>query len=140
SGHRRRRAHGSRGGGWLDPRGARQADSGHRFRRAVLLPQEHRLRTFHGRQLGRPRVLRPGGERTMTKKRTRWLSFGLAMSSLLAVSLGGASADEDPENLYAGRAQVYRQLPAESLESLSTPEAIRAVTMPNVAPSKIWRV
>lgn len=76
----------------------------------------------------------------MTKKRTRWLSFGLAMSSLLAVSLGGASADEDPENLYAGRAQVYRQLPAESLESLSTPEAIRAVTMPNVAPSKIWRV
>jgi HEAT repeat protein len=76
----------------------------------------------------------------MTKKRTRWVSSALAVSSLLAVSLGAASADEDPANVYSGRARVYRQLPPESLESLSTPEAIRAVSMPNVAPTKIWRV
>jgi HEAT repeat protein len=54
--------------------------------------------------------------------------------------LGVASSDSDPRHLYSGRAQVYRELAPESLESLSTPEAIRAVTMPNVAPSKIWRV
>lgn len=76
----------------------------------------------------------------MTMKRTRWVSSAIAVSSLLAVSLGAASADEDPSNVYSGRSQVYRQLPPESLESLSTPEAIRAVSMPNVAPSKIWRV
>lgn len=76
----------------------------------------------------------------MTNKPKRWVSSGLALSSLLAVSLGGASSDGDPSNVYSGRAEVYRQLAEESLESLSTPDAIRAVSMPNVAPSKVWRV
>lgn len=70
----------------------------------------------------------------------RWVSSGVALASLLVVSLGGARGDSDPHNVYSGRAEVYRQLPAESLERLSTPDAIRAVSLPNMAPSKIWRV
>lgn len=73
-------------------------------------------------------------------RNARWVSSGLVMASLCAVSLGTASSDSDPHHVYTGRAAVYRQLPATSLESLSTPDAIRAVSMPNVAPTKIWRV
>lgn len=74
------------------------------------------------------------------RREARWVSSGLALASLCAVSLGAASSDSDPNHVYTGRAEVYRHIPATSLESLSTPEAIRAVSMPNVAPTKIWRV
>lgn len=77
---------------------------------------------------------------TRRPSKVRWVSSSLVMASLFAVSLGAASSDSDPNDVYSGRAEVYRQLPAESLESLSTPDAIRAVSMPNVAPTRIWRV
>ena len=50
-----------------------------------------------------------------------------------------ADEAEDVKRVHSGRAKVYTQLAPESLESLSTPDAIKAVSMPNVAPSRIWR-
>lgn len=76
----------------------------------------------------------------MIRKPRPWVSSAVTLASLLVVSLGAANSDSDPHNVYSGRAEVYRQLPPESLESLSTPDAIRAVSMPNMAPSRIWRV
>lgn len=51
-----------------------------------------------------------------------------------------ATAAEEAELLYSGRARVYQNLSADSLESVSTPDAIKAVTQSNVAPTKIWKV
>jgi HEAT repeat protein len=42
--------------------------------------------------------------------------------------------------VYGGRADVYKNLSSESLEKVSTPDAIRAVTNPNVAPTRVWKV
>src|SRR5690606_27465947 len=39
-----------------------------------------------------------------------------------------------------GRAGVYQHLHPDSLEDVSTPAAIRAVTMGNVPPTRIWKV
>jgi HEAT repeat protein len=56
--------------------------------------------------------------------------------ALLLASLGSAA---DSPNVLSGRAGVYKQLSPESLESLSTPEAIKSVST-NRAPSEIWRI
>ncbi len=63
----------------------------------------------------------------------------LCLSALL-LATGGIAADaEDPARVYSGRAETYQNLAPESLERLSTPDAIKAATMPNVAPTRIWR-
>ncbi len=56
---------------------------------------------------------------------------GLATSS---------SAEEGPARTHAGRSAVYGSLAEESLEDVSTTEAIMAVTTPNIAPTRIWSV
>jgi len=56
--------------------------------------------------------------------------------ALLVASLGAA---DSPPNVLSGRAGVYKGLSPESLEALSTPEAIKSVST-NRAPSEIWRI
>lgn len=51
-----------------------------------------------------------------------------------------ASAKEDTDNLHAGRAEVYQNLLSNSLEHLSTPDAIKSLSQGNVAPTRIWKV
>jgi len=57
--------------------------------------------------------------------------------ALLLASLG--SAADSPANVLTGRAGVYKQLSPESLESVSTPAAIKSVST-NRAPTEIWRI
>ncbi|HEX4341458.1 MAG TPA: HEAT repeat domain-containing protein [Polyangiaceae bacterium] len=56
-------------------------------------------------------------------------------------SVAGTTAPpaNDP-NLTVGRAAVYQQLPASSLEQLSTPDRIVSITQGSTAPTEIWRV
>ncbi len=80
---------------------------------------------------------------TMTTKfgnRTRAIGAKVILFGLFAGSLGLAADENDPGRVYEGRATVYRELEPESLESLSTPDAIKSVSMENVAPSRIWRI
>lgn len=49
-------------------------------------------------------------------------------------------ADSGHASIHAGRASVYKNLSPESLEKLSTPTRIKAVTRGNTAPMEIWRV
>ena len=60
----------------------------------------------------------------------------VALGVLLLAS--GASAGEP--NVTTGRAQVYKQLDAKSLEAVSTPKEIKGLLAPNVAPTRIWKV
>lgn len=90
--------------------------------------------------------------RTMGMFRSKTVS---ALTLLAGVSLGGllvsgaSSAQEgvasaptaqvNEERIYAGRATEYRNLDQSSLEEVSTPERIVAVTRSNVAPTEVWR-
>lgn len=64
----------------------------------------------------------------------------VAALGLAAVS-SSARADDDPST-HAGRATVYQSLQNSSLETVSTPEAIRSLFdgkgNPNFAPTRIW--
>jgi hypothetical protein len=64
------------------------------------------------------------------------LKSTVALGVLLLAS--GASA-ADP-NVHTGRAQVYKQLDAKSLEAVSTPDEIKGLLAPNIAPTRIWKV
>jgi len=64
------------------------------------------------------------------------LKSTVALGVLLLAS--GASAAEP--NVTTGRAQVYKQLDAKSLEAVSTPDEIKGLLAPNVAPTRIWKV
>ena len=59
-----------------------------------------------------------------------------AAGTLLMAS--GASADEP--NIHLGRAEVYKQISPESLETVSTRAEVSALGAPNVAPTRIWKV
>jgi hypothetical protein len=63
-----------------------------------------------------------------------------AGAGLLVSALGAAdtSAAMDPGR-HAGRASVYRNLPAESLEATTPPDRIKAVASGRYAPTEIWR-
>jgi hypothetical protein len=63
-----------------------------------------------------------------------------AGAALLVSGLGTADTSEamDPGR-HAGRATVYRNLHAESLEATSSPAQIKRITGSNVAPTEIWR-
>ncbi|HEX3597432.1 MAG TPA: HEAT repeat domain-containing protein [Polyangiaceae bacterium] len=67
------------------------------------------------------------------------LASGLLFSG---ASVAGTSSDPTTNNpnVTVGRAAVYQQLPESSLEQLSTPDHIVAVTQGNTAPTEIWRV
>lgn len=79
-------------------------------------------------------------ENTRLGRRTRQLGARVVLSVLLLGSLGLAADDDDPGRVYSGRAAVYQHLAPESLENLSTPAAIKSVSMDNVPPSRIWRI
>lgn len=72
----------------------------------------------------------------MTIRKTLVASLALGAASLVA---GSGTAQETDPVVHAGRASVYRQLDPGSLEKVSTPERIRAVTAGNTAPTEIWR-
>lgn len=68
----------------------------------------------------------------------------LALGALaLAGALGAHPAvagSDTPTELYSGRSSQYQNLSSDSLEYLSSADTIRSVTMPNVAPTRIWQV
>jgi HEAT repeat protein len=69
----------------------------------------------------------------------RFLSATLAVGSVVTVSAVG-SADTPTASRTAGRASLYKQLPNESLEQVSTAQQIKGVAAGNAAPTEIWRV
>jgi hypothetical protein len=54
-------------------------------------------------------------------------------------SASSAAPLADSSRVYAGRSTEYQNLDQSSLEAVSTPERIVAVTRPNVAPMEVWR-
>jgi HEAT repeat protein len=73
------------------------------------------------------------------KMMLRSFLIGTTALGLLALP-GSSSADEPSARTHAGRASVYDNLSEDSLEDVSTPDAIMAVTTPNIAPTRIWSV
>jgi hypothetical protein len=73
----------------------------------------------------------------MTFKISALVKSSVVLGALLVAS--GASA-ADP-NVHRGRAEVYKQLPTDSLETVSTAEQImKFKTVDNIAPTRIWKV
>jgi hypothetical protein len=72
----------------------------------------------------------------MTLKISALVKSSVVLGALLLAS--GASADP---NVHRGRAEVYKQLPNDSLEAVSTAEQImKFKTVDNIAPTRIWKV
>lgn len=72
----------------------------------------------------------------MTIKPFRRFESWILLGSLLCA--GAANAEES--NVTAGRAEVYKQLPAASLEAVSNRKQIDGLRAPNVPPTRIWKV
>lgn len=78
---------------------------------------------------------------------TTFKSLGIASfaTSLLVTGASFAGTGTAPTtntyvaSVHAGRATVYQELPELSLEHVTPPDAIQAVTKGNVAPTEIWR-
>lgn len=64
----------------------------------------------------------------------------LFKSSVLLGSLLCATSASAEDNVTAGRAEVYKQLPANSLEAVSNREQLRKLGASNIAPTRIWKV
>ncbi len=68
-------------------------------------------------------------------------SWLMVAGALVASSWAGpGAADTSHQSVHAGRASVYKNLNPESLEKLSSPARIKAITRGNTAPMEIWRV
>lgn len=74
----------------------------------------------------------------MTTKFRKLVIGSMALG--IAAVTSASSAAEPTDTRRVGRASVYQHLPGESLEALSTPEQIKGLLDPNVAPTRIWRV
>jgi hypothetical protein len=74
----------------------------------------------------------------MTTKFRRLVIGSLALAMAAAASASNAAEPNDTRRV--GRSSVYQHLPGESLEALSTPQEIKGLLAPNVAPTRIWRV
>ncbi|HYP87013.1 MAG TPA: HEAT repeat domain-containing protein [Polyangiaceae bacterium] len=61
-------------------------------------------------------------------------------SAALGTLLFAVSASADEPNITRGRAEVYKQLSPESLETISTREQISKLDATNLAPTRIWKV
>jgi hypothetical protein len=72
----------------------------------------------------------------MTTKMKSFVKSSVVLGALLVAT--GASAED--ANVTAGRAEVYKQLAPESLETVSTPAQISKLGAPNMAPTTIWKV
>lgn len=72
---------------------------------------------------------------------TRFISSltGLLAAGAISLVSSAGVADAEPQNTLGGRAKVYQQLDPNSLEEVSTPEQIKGVGAPNLAPTEIWR-
>jgi HEAT repeat protein len=71
----------------------------------------------------------------MTFKISTLVKSSVVLGAVLVAS--GASAED---NVYRGRAEVYKQISPESLETVSTPDEIAKLSAPNIAPTRIWKV
>jgi HEAT repeats len=71
----------------------------------------------------------------MTFKHSHLVKSWVLLGGLLCAA--SASAED---NVTAGRAEVYKQLPANSLEAVSTREQVRKLGASNIAPTRIWKV
>jgi HEAT repeat protein len=71
----------------------------------------------------------------MTFKLSTFTKSSLLLGTLLLASVAHA----DP-NVTSGRAEVYKQIAPESLESISTRKEVLALGVSNVAPTRIWKV
>ena len=65
---------------------------------------------------------------------------GALAAGLTSLVAAVGVADSSPEKVLNGRSTVYQNLEANSLESTSSPERIKAVTAGNTAPTEIWTV
>jgi HEAT repeat protein len=72
----------------------------------------------------------------MTFKISTLVKSSVVLGTLLMAS--GASASEP--NITSGRAEIYKQLAPESLETVSTRAEIAGLSAPNIAPTRIWKV
>jgi hypothetical protein len=77
----------------------------------------------------------------MTMKATiKKLALGALALGAATLTDSFAAAQDDTGNIHEGRAAVYENLLSNSLERLSTPDAIRSLSQGNVAPTRIWKV
>src|SRR3954468_17079326 len=72
----------------------------------------------------------------MTFKISTLVKTSVTLGTLLLSS--GARADEP--NITRGRAEMYKQLSPESLETVSTRDQIMTLRASNIAPTRIWKV
>lgn len=72
----------------------------------------------------------------MTFKLSTFVKSSVVLGSFL---LASAASAEEP-NVTRGRAEVYKQLPAGSLEVVSTRKELMGLGAPNLAPTHIWKV
>lgn len=103
------------------------------------------MKTQHGLE-GRLSMFRLGMFRSSAVSAAALLAAvllgGVLLSGASSAQESGASqstAQVDEARVYAGRATGYRNLDQPSLEAVSTPERIVAVTRSNVAPMEVWR-
>jgi HEAT repeat protein len=71
--------------------------------------------------------------------KTMFRSFLVGLAALGLAGITSSSRADDTRTL-GGRSHVYKHLATESLEDVSTEEAIKAVTTPGIAPTRIWSV
>ena len=64
---------------------------------------------------------------------------GLLAAGAISLVSTAVVADSEPQNTLGGRAKVYEQLHPNSLEEVTSPEAIKKVDATNMAPTEIWR-
>jgi HEAT repeat protein len=76
----------------------------------------------------------------MSARSKKAVRFALVLGAVASIGSWVVAADEQARNVHTGRASVYRQLDPDSLEHLSSAQTIKAVTMGNVAPTRIWKV
>src|SRR6185436_19629936 len=82
------------------------------------------------------------GENTMTTTFRTLKTAACAAATCLFVTgagMAGTSAPPEASNVLSGRSSVYKNLNEGSLEELSTPDRISAVTKGRTAPTEIWR-
>jgi HEAT repeat protein len=72
--------------------------------------------------------------------KTMFRSFLVGLAALGFAGITSSSRADDTSRRLGGRSHVYKDLSAESLEDVSTQDAIKAVTTPGIAPTRIWSV
>jgi len=80
------------------------------------------------------------GEEKAMKATSRHLLIGSLIAGTVTLFTAlGMAADTAADTRHSGRATVYKNLHPESLEQLTTPERIKAITTGSFAPTEVWR-